>query len=632
MNKEKIENTIDDDSSEDDLENVDHTGEKKETKIKVKNEKRGRVFIRNLPFKSLSEDKLRQIFDKYGEIKEINLPKKENGEFKGFGFVQFSKKREALKAINEMNNNNFEGRKIRVSLAVPKGSYNKNEAQEIDDQQEELKKGKEKRQKNKINRKSSSDSKSEVTTEKKYPPPVNDPARTLFIRNLGFNTTEDALKNYFSSNYGEVLYAKIVKNKETNTSKGTGFVMFKTREDLENVLNIYNKYNDRSNSSSEMTINPFELDGRNLKLFNAVSKEEAKTIEKTQEKGNNVDKRHRYLLYYGLSQISMKEFKLESELTDEDKEKREALIELKKANFKKNPNLHVSSTRLTIRNLDKNIDENKIKDTVRISLDEFIGSLSQEDQKKYNKIKKIKQIKLLRDKNILDRDNNPKSKCVAFIETCDEVIAKGLIKTMSGLKMNKKSKKGLILDFALDDLRKIKNRANKAEKNNTKEEKIEKIKKPKPENNEEKTPKIEISQIEDIHTLVNIYNNTVSRGKKQRILKKLKKLGYNQPLKNEKKPINGNKNNMTVKNTNNFYASTRIENANTNLNKKNMTKNKENKKAMKQHEDQSSTKLLKNKRKRPEKKTRKNDEDDEDEDEDMNPYYQQILTNLNKKK
>ena len=41
-------------------------------KKKKQNLKRGRVFIRNLPF-TVNEEKLRDLFKKYGEITEVNF-------------------------------------------------------------------------------------------------------------------------------------------------------------------------------------------------------------------------------------------------------------------------------------------------------------------------------------------------------------------------------------------------------------------------------------------------------------------------------------------------------------------------------------------------------------------------------
>ena len=47
----------------------------------------------------------------------------------------------------------------------------------------------------------------------------------LFVRGINFDATEDDLKETFSK-YGEVTSCKILKDKETNKSKGIGFVNF----------------------------------------------------------------------------------------------------------------------------------------------------------------------------------------------------------------------------------------------------------------------------------------------------------------------------------------------------------------------------------------------------------------------
>lgn len=47
--------------------------------------------------------------------------------------------------------------------------------------------------------------------------------KTVFVRSIPFEMEEDDLRSRFAK-YGEVLYAKIVRDKSTGVSKGTGFV------------------------------------------------------------------------------------------------------------------------------------------------------------------------------------------------------------------------------------------------------------------------------------------------------------------------------------------------------------------------------------------------------------------------
>jgi nucleolar protein 4 len=618
------------------MEENNKSGQSKEEKLiyGTKEEKKGRVFLKNLPF-SVTEEKLKSLFSKYGEINEINLPKKETGELKGFGFINFITKIDAMKAINNMNGKKFDGRKISLTLALSKNDY-KNQPKEVKEST------KESFGSNRNNEKRREFKKKRNTEEKKEV--VNDPKRTLFIRNLGFNTTEDTLKEFFETNYGEVEYVKIVKNKLTNTSKGSGFVMFKQVRDLENCLEVYNKFNNDSTHArrGEETINPFEVDGRNLKLFQSLSKEEANGLEETKEKGKNEDKRKRHLLYYGLNNV--KDFTTEEQISNEDMERRERLIRLKKTNFTKNPNYHVSETRVSIRNLDKHTDEEKLRQIVKETIDKFLNTLTDKEmKKKYNKVKKIKQIKILRDKNIVNQDNVNKSKSVAFVEVCDETIAKALINNLSNYIQKNK---GLILDFALDDIRKVQKRKAKMEALKERKENDNKENKhPKREKKINKEPKSQdktkekgdsIDSITDVEKLVEIYKQTVSRGKKQRIKKKLNKMGYRKELPSNEKKNRGNKMpslpknlDSSLTNKNNFYSTMKIENGKSiNINKKTKEENKN---------QGGKDNLLKTKRNREKPKIttkRKHSVEYESSegDEDMNPMYSQILENLKKNK
>ena len=47
----------------------------------------------------------------------------EKGVNRGFGFIEFSSKGEAQKAIETMNNQPWKGRTLALEFSVPKGSY-----------------------------------------------------------------------------------------------------------------------------------------------------------------------------------------------------------------------------------------------------------------------------------------------------------------------------------------------------------------------------------------------------------------------------------------------------------------------------------------------------------------------------
>ena len=59
--------------------------------------------------------------------------------------------------------------------------------------------------------------------------------KTLFIRNVSFDSTEEALQDLFEQ-FGNIEYCKLVVDKRTGHSKGMAFVKFKTTESAEQCL------------------------------------------------------------------------------------------------------------------------------------------------------------------------------------------------------------------------------------------------------------------------------------------------------------------------------------------------------------------------------------------------------------
>ena len=488
----------------------------------------------------------------------------------------------------------------------------------------------------------------------------DDNMKEIFIRNIGYSTSEEKLKELFTQIIPEksIEFCLLCKDKETQNSKGSAFIKL-TKESYNKVMSLYKDYSTKKRNFNEM--NPFELDGRYLKLFDAMTREELKNLEKEKDKKNT--KRNKTYLYYGLSKETISKFKEFEKITEKDKEKRERLIQIKKENFYSNPNFHVSETRISFRNLDKNIDENILKEKINEVLEE-----DENIKKEYKNQKLIKQIKLL-------KEDDDKSKCVAFVECLNFNIAKFLIDNLSGIILNEKSQKGLIIDFSLDDFRKKFSREKKLErikqiKKQIKMERREKRRNEKKEANKDgkKENKVELKDINDINKLIDLYHTTMSRGKKQRIKKKLKNLGYNKdiPPVEINQNINIKKENNDKINSNDDYVKIKISNNRTELNKKMKNKIKQNKK----EEHKNNKNFINKKRERDNKgfgedeniqrkkkkkenkelnitkniinermdyinknKSKKNfDKDDDDNDIDMQKYYDKIEKQLAKNK
>lgn len=78
------------------------------------------VFVGNLP-PDVGADDLREIFEKFGEVKEVRLIKDPpSGRFKRYAFVDMPSQEQAEKAIEEMDGTDLKDMTLTVSEAKPK--------------------------------------------------------------------------------------------------------------------------------------------------------------------------------------------------------------------------------------------------------------------------------------------------------------------------------------------------------------------------------------------------------------------------------------------------------------------------------------------------------------------------------
>ena len=75
-----------------------------------------RLYVVNLPFNS-NEDEIREVFQKYGKITELKLPKDREGKFKGFAYVAYENEAQALHCFSELDNKIIMGRILHLRPA-----------------------------------------------------------------------------------------------------------------------------------------------------------------------------------------------------------------------------------------------------------------------------------------------------------------------------------------------------------------------------------------------------------------------------------------------------------------------------------------------------------------------------------
>ncbi|EJD03188.1 RNA-binding domain-containing protein [Fomitiporia mediterranea MF3/22] len=76
-----------------------------------------KVYVGNLSWNT-TDDTLRKAFSDYGQVVDsIVMRDRDTGRSRGFGFVTFSSETEATGAISALNEQEFEGRRIKVNFA-----------------------------------------------------------------------------------------------------------------------------------------------------------------------------------------------------------------------------------------------------------------------------------------------------------------------------------------------------------------------------------------------------------------------------------------------------------------------------------------------------------------------------------
>jgi len=86
------------------------------------------IFVAQLNFR-INNDYLKEIFDEYGEVSSAKvITDKSTGRSKGYGFVEMPNEQDALRAIEELNGAELEGKTIVVKKANPKPASNERES------------------------------------------------------------------------------------------------------------------------------------------------------------------------------------------------------------------------------------------------------------------------------------------------------------------------------------------------------------------------------------------------------------------------------------------------------------------------------------------------------------------------
>lgn len=165
--------------------------EKSNISNSISNNNIKKIFVGGLP-KDATKQELAQIFDKYGIVKSIKLPKhQKKNRIKGYAIIEFNDSNSVQLAINHLNGSQIRGKMIAVKVALD------------------------------------SDQASKATKEMQK--------RKLFVKNLPENCKEKEIWDFFKE-FGKVEKVQMAYSNETQTFKGIAYITMNQLQEVENIL------------------------------------------------------------------------------------------------------------------------------------------------------------------------------------------------------------------------------------------------------------------------------------------------------------------------------------------------------------------------------------------------------------
>lgn len=384
-----------------------------------------RLIVRNLPWSIKTAEDLSLLFRSYGKVKHAVVPKKGPRVQYGFGIVMLRGKKNAERALAGVNGKEVDGRTLAVDWAVDKETWEQQqhvEPEATSQKQGEPGPGAVVPDYEEVLQLADGDDVSEGTSSEGEGVDLDDESgaldglsddedddddddadintesdsdeeekkdsgndTTVFIRNVPFTTDDEILKEHFST-FGPIRYARVVYDPETERSKGTGFVCFFNVEDAKACVKEAPKHdtattadtnskdkkrkgetlkhsilqNEASDPSGKYT-----LEGRVLNVTRALSRENAerRATEASDKRDiRDRDKRRLYLLSEGSVGRGTR---LAEQLGKAEMDIRESSVRQRQRLLKTNPNLCLSLTRLSVRNVPRSVGSKELKALAR---------------------------------------------------------------------------------------------------------------------------------------------------------------------------------------------------------------------------------------------------------------------------
>ncbi|XP_076996137.1 polyadenylate-binding protein 4-like [Tamandua tetradactyla] len=176
----------------------------REAELRNKTDEFTNVYIKNFGV-DMDDDRLKEMFSKYGKTLSVKVMTDSSGKSKGFGFVSFESHEAAKRAVEEMNGKDINGQLVFVARAQKKV-----------ERQAELK---------------------QMFEQLKHERIFQCQGVKLYIKNLDDTIDDEKLLKEFSS-FGSISRVKVMQ--EEGRSKGFGLICFSSHEDATKAMTEMN--------------------------------------------------------------------------------------------------------------------------------------------------------------------------------------------------------------------------------------------------------------------------------------------------------------------------------------------------------------------------------------------------------
>ncbi|EJS41385.1 nop4p [Saccharomyces arboricola H-6] len=362
-----------------------------------------KLIIRNMPWSCRDPIKLKKIFGRYGTVVEATIPRKRDGKLCGFAFVTMKKISNCRIALENTKDLEIDGRKVAVDFAVQKNRWEDYKKTQPETKDESSSDSENEEDDNDEDKDDNEDGEEELDDDSKIKEPTKKAQNkkedfSIFVRNVPYDATEESLAAHFSK-FGSVKYALPVIDKSTGLAKGTAFVAFKDQYTYNECIKNAPVAGSTSLLIGDDVMPQYVYEGRVLSITPTLVREDAgRMAEKNAAKRKEAlgkapgekDRRNLYLLNEGRV---VEGSKMADLLTNTDMEIREKSYKLRVEQLKKNPSLHLSMTRLAIRNLPRAMNDKALKALARKAVVGFATEVKNKERHPLSKEEIIRSTK-----------------------------------------------------------------------------------------------------------------------------------------------------------------------------------------------------------------------------------------------